>query len=234
MLQYKLDVKARDILGNELRDKVSELKPFSYNYVLDLGGNNGKLIRALKTKTNTLISLDIDRSIMVGANGKPLKEIDPIQGNILQLPFKDNLFDVIFARAILHHVPDNLEQAFIEIKRVLKNKGLILIEEPGYHNPVAYIFRKAFPTSSHEEGEQPLKVNRLKYLSKKYFIVKEVKYFWLLSYTVPHLLSRLPNKMKIVLRILLKGLVKVDNYLLQFNLFKPYCGYVMILCQKVK
>ena len=136
MLQYKLDVKARDILGNELRDKVSELKPFSYNYVLDLGGNNGKLIRALKTKTNTLISLDIDRSIMVGANGKPLKEIDPIQGNILQLPFKDNLFDVIFARAILHHVPDNLEQAFIEIKRVLKNKGLILIEEPGYHNPV--------------------------------------------------------------------------------------------------
>jgi len=234
MLQYKLDIKARDILGNELRNKVSELKPFSYNYVLDLGGNNGKLIRTLKTKTNTLISLDIDRSIMVGANGKPLPGINPIQGNMLQLPFKDDLFDVIFARAVLHHVPDNLEQAIVEIKRVLKNEGLLLIEEPGYHNPVAYIFRKAFPTSSHEIDEEPLKVNGLKYIIHKHFVVKEVKYFWLLSYTVPHLISRLPNKMKVIVRVLLKGLVKIDKCLLQFNLFKPYCGYVMILCQKIK
>ena len=60
MLQYKLDAQARDILGNELRNKVLELKPFSYKYVLDLGGNNGKLVKALKTKTNKLISLDID------------------------------------------------------------------------------------------------------------------------------------------------------------------------------
>jgi len=234
MLQYKLDVESRDILGNELRNKVLELKPFSYNYVLDLGGNNGKLIKALKTKTNKLISLDIDRSIMVGANGKPLLEISPIQGNILQLPFKDNLFDVIFARAVLHHVPDNLEQSFIEIKRVLKNNGLLLIEEPGYHNPVAYIFRKAFPTSSHEEDEEPLKINMLKQLSYKYFNVKEIKYFWLLSYTLPHLISRMPKQLKNVTRIFLKYLVQFDKYVLQFNLFKPFCGYIMILCQKIK
>ena len=234
MLQYKLDVESRDILGNELRDKILELRPFSYKYVLDLGGNNGKLVTSLKTKTNKVVSIDIDRSIMVGENGKSLPEIEPIQGNILSLPFKDNMFDVIFARAIFHHVPNNLELSFIEVKRVLKNDGLLLIEEPGYHNPVAYIFRKAFPTSSHEEGEEPLKVSKLKQLSQRYFIVKEIKYFWLLSYTVPHLISRLPRRTKKMVRTLLKGLVHIDMCLLQFNIFKPFCGYMMILCQKIK
>jgi len=232
MLQYKLDAKSRDILGNELRDKVLELKPFSYNYVLDIGGNNGKLVKALKTKTNKVISIDIDRNIMFGADGKPLTGIELVQGNVLYLPFKNDTFDVIFARAVLHHVPNELEDSFIEIKRILKKDGLLLIEEPGFHNPVAYIFRKAFPTSSHEEDEEPLKINILKQLSYKHFNVKEIKYFWLLSYTLPHLISRLPKKVKQVTRNLLKLIVKFDKYLLQFTLFKPFCGYIMILCQK--
>lgn len=232
MLQYKLDKESLKILGNDLIDKLLELRSFSHNYVLDLGGNTGKFIVPLKTKTNTLISIDIDRSIMLGADGKPLPEINLVQGNVLYLPFKNNLFDVVFARAILHHVYNNLEQVFSEIERVLKFNGLLLIEEPGYYNPVAYVVRKAFPTTSHEKGEQPLKVSQLKGLSNNYFYILYVKYFWLLSYVVPHVIARLPKRIKPVTRTFLKELVKLDTFLLKFNLFKPFCGYMMILCQK--
>jgi len=232
MLQYKLDKESLNILGNELRNKPSELLSFARKYVLDLGGNTGKLVTSLKTKSNKVLSIDINRDILVGANKKPLPEIEPIQGNILYLPFKDNTFDVAFARAIFHHVPGNLELAFEEVERVLAVNGLLLIEEPSYHNPFAYIVRKAFPTTSHEVEEQTLKVSHLKRVVYKYLYVKEIKYYWLLSYTIPHVIARLPKRIKSVARILLKGLVKFDTFLLKFNFFKPFCGYVMILCQK--
>ena len=231
MLQYKIDKESLDILGHELRNKPSKLCLKEDAYILDLGGNTGKLIKPLDNGKNTLISIDIDRSILVGENGVPLDGVTPVQGDILYLPFSDNSFDFIFARAILHHVPDNLDLSFKEIKRILKPGGLLLIEEPGYHNPVAYIVRNAFPTTSHEEDETPLKIKQLIQMSKRYFNIKEIKYFWLVSYSLPHLIVRLPNCLKAFGRKVLKLLVNVDKILLRHDICKLYCGYVMILCQ---
>lgn len=232
MLQYKLDKQSLDILGYELRNKPSEFFSFSYKFILDVGGNTGKLTKVLKTKYNKVISIDIDRDIMVGANGKSLPEIEPIQGNMLQLPFKDNIFDIIFVRAVLHHVPIQLEQALIEIKRVTVPSGIIIIEEPGYHNPCAYVARKAFPTTSHEEGEEPLRVRLLYSLVVKHFVITESKYYWLLSYTMPHIIARLPQQLKTIARTILRCLVKVDKFLLTFAVCRPFCGYVLIVAKK--
>ena len=181
MLQYKLDNESLQILGDELWRKPLELQLPADSYIIDLGGNIGKFALQLKNETNTIVSLDIDRSIMTGGDGQVLSGIEAIQGNILYLPFKDNSFDVVLARAILHHVPDNLDLAFKEIHRILKPGGQILIEEPGGLNPIAYIIRKAFPTMSHEPGERPFKPSVLEHKVKEYFVTTELKYNWLTS-----------------------------------------------------
>ncbi len=48
------------------------------------------------------------------------------QGSVLDLPFADNSFDLVFSHGVLHHVPDVLE-AQREISRVLRPDGELVI-----------------------------------------------------------------------------------------------------------
>ncbi len=44
------------------------------------------------------------------------------------LPYKDNYFDYIYARLVLHYLPkDKLDKSLLELKRVLKPKGKIFV-----------------------------------------------------------------------------------------------------------
>ena len=48
------------------------------------------------------------------------------QGSVLDLPFADDSFDMVFSHGVLHHVPD-IEQAQSEIHRVLRPDGELVI-----------------------------------------------------------------------------------------------------------
>jgi SAM-dependent methyltransferase len=48
------------------------------------------------------------------------------QGSVLDLPFGDNTFDMVFSHGVLHHVPE-IRQAQKEIHRVLKPGGELVI-----------------------------------------------------------------------------------------------------------
>lgn len=48
------------------------------------------------------------------------------QGSVLELPFADSTFDMVFSHGVLHHVPD-VRQAEKEIHRVLKPGGELVI-----------------------------------------------------------------------------------------------------------
>jgi SAM-dependent methyltransferase len=48
------------------------------------------------------------------------------QGSVLDLPFADNSFDVVFSHGVLHHVPEIL-QAQSEIHRVLRPGGELVV-----------------------------------------------------------------------------------------------------------
>ena len=48
------------------------------------------------------------------------------QGSVLDLPFPDNSFDVVFSHGVLHHVPD-IHRAQSEIHRVLRPGGELVI-----------------------------------------------------------------------------------------------------------
>jgi SAM-dependent methyltransferase len=57
---------------------------------------------------------------------RDLPHEDLRQGSVLQLPFADNSFDMVFSHGVLHHVPD-IEQAQREIHRVLRPGGELVI-----------------------------------------------------------------------------------------------------------
>jgi SAM-dependent methyltransferase len=48
------------------------------------------------------------------------------QGSVLDLPFADDAFDLVFSHGVLHHVPD-IERAQREIRRVLQPDGELVV-----------------------------------------------------------------------------------------------------------
>ena len=53
------------------------------------------------------------------------------RGDILSLPYEDNFFDTVLLVSILEHLkPKELEQAFVEIRRVLKPGGQVVYGAP--------------------------------------------------------------------------------------------------------
>ncbi len=102
---------------------------------LDVGAGRGIASYALAKEGFQVCALEPDGSELVGANairGLAMTSKLPIQ--VVQefserLPFPDGQFDVVFARAVLHHTKD-LQAACREFLRVLKPGGhLIAVRE---------------------------------------------------------------------------------------------------------
>jgi len=223
-IEWIRDEEAVEICDGELQRKPLKLKDFGIRKALDLGGASGWFSEQLKEEDNMIISIDLDTSRL-----KQCRGVEPVLGNVLHLPFKDDSFDVIFARAVLHHVHEDLDKCLDEIKRTVKDKGLVLIEEPGYFNPGAYFARKYFPTTIHDPDEKPFDPVSFAKKVSEYFEIMEMEYYCVFSYPMPHIIPRLPQFLKASARRITKVLYKIDTFLLKFRFFQKFCGYIYIL-----
>lgn len=116
--------------------------------VLDFGGGTGWLSAylSLNKYISSIIMLDSSKllietmvpGIINLMNGNE-KKIKCVRGLFSPLLFDDNSFDVVVASAALHH-SDCMEDVLLEINRVLKKKGLlIIINETPYSN-IKYVW----------------------------------------------------------------------------------------------
>lgn len=98
--------------------------------VLDLGCGNGKYSQKIQPICSSLISGDKSLEQLSHFQEMPLQS-NVLQLDAMQLPFKDNSFDVIFASWMLGTILDSHKQltALREMKRVLKPQGKILLVE---------------------------------------------------------------------------------------------------------
>jgi demethylmenaquinone methyltransferase / 2-methoxy-6-polyprenyl-1,4-benzoquinol methylase len=98
-------------------------------HVLDVGTGTGLLAREivhLLGSSGRVVGLDPSWNMM--AAGRRELNLRFVQGLAERLPFPDSRFDFVTMGYALRHVPD-LDQAFLEYRRVLKPGGRVLLLE---------------------------------------------------------------------------------------------------------
>lgn len=94
--------------------------------ILEIGCNIGTQLTSLKEMGfKNLYGLDINRqALMIGRTRDPCLSLN--LGNVFNMPFKDEFFDMVMTNGVLIHIPpDALYRAVNEIVRVTRYNGYI-------------------------------------------------------------------------------------------------------------
>jgi len=229
--QWKVDTEIESLLWAEIRaDAVRVAKAAGGGRMLDLGGAGGSFTHYISSKAPGYSCISID---LVHPGAEPV--CDFVEGDALRLPFKDSTFQVVAARAVLHHFPTSLDVSMAELNRVLAPGGRLIVEEPCSGNPLAALARKAFPTDRHDPGERPVSIYAMTRAVEASFEAVEVKPYFLFSYVAPHLISRMPGALKILSRRLAQTVYSADQHLmLSSSLARRAAAYIHISAIKGK
>lgn len=113
----------------ELIDVCLKDVPLAGRLTLDAGCGTGRGTQRLSEKGAKVVALDLGtRLTRYTANRYPCV---PVVGSILELPFDDRTFDIVFSSEVIEHTPDPL-QAAQELYRVLRPGGHLVLSTPGW------------------------------------------------------------------------------------------------------
>lgn len=228
-LDWKIDEDARSICWKDLMDAPREMvegRPFTV--ILDLGSSNGAFGNLISMDRETrIIGVDISRGVA------PAEHVEFVQADILHLPFKDKSFDLVSARAILHHVPDDVERAVEEAGRVLRSGQILICQEPTSDNLVSELARRIFRTVLHDPSERAFSSARLERAVSSSLTMLEARYHLIFAYLLPHFASRFRGRLRRMLLGLSRLLVRVDERLLAKGRFwRRRAAYVTVSAVK--
>jgi ubiquinone/menaquinone biosynthesis C-methylase UbiE len=131
-----IEYDARDFtaVNTAFAQRTSDLGPQS-GLVLDAGTGTARIpiLICQKYPQLQIIASDLSKNMLLIAskNVKQAglqKQISLELAASKQLPYQDGQFDMVISNSIVHHLPDPLP-FFLEIKRVLKPNGAILIRD---------------------------------------------------------------------------------------------------------
>jgi len=123
--------------------------------VIDLGCGEGILLKLLEEKFKDIKTFGIDILPEVLEIKKFLRAEIKI-GDLRNSGFADNFFDVVFCLDTLEHF-ENLEEPTREIKRILKNNGLLIVSVPteNFFYKLGRLFLKGTLSSKKGPGASP-------------------------------------------------------------------------------
>lgn len=149
--------------------------------------------------------------------------------NAEQLGFRDNNFDAILGKAILHHL--DLKLALPEIRRVLKPGGVGAFLEPRGRNPLIDLYRK-FTPSQRTPDEHPLVESDFQLL-REYFEQVEVANFYLTA--LFSFVLRRVWKNETIFIFLNRMLSHLDQKLIKmFPVLERFCWITVIRIEKME
>ena len=135
--------------AKQLQTFLKSLKNLNNKKILDAGCGNGEYSLALAKKFPKAIIYAVDFSEAMckltkkRAEAHNLKNIKTINGDIDNLPFDDNYFDVVFCIDTLHHIPtQTIRKTLNELKRLLCGRGKLIIDFKNKFNPYVYYSHK--------------------------------------------------------------------------------------------
>lgn len=98
--------------------------------VLDIASGEGYGSNLMSEKAAFVYGVDVDRDSIQAAKLKYKKEnLQFITGSVIEIPLEDNSIDVVVSFETIEHL-DKHNEMMVEIKRVLKSKGILIISTP--------------------------------------------------------------------------------------------------------
>lgn len=197
--------------------------------VLELGCGSGKTAALLAKAGARVTAFDISpvsvrvAGIRAGLNGLADRTAFVVAVGE-RLPFADNSFDVLYGRAVLHHL--DVKQGASEARRVLKPGGRAAFVEPLGTNPLLTFVRDHVPyPDKHPVGDdQPLNYTQIEQWGEGYstFDYQEVHFLGMLERAFPYRA-----------RVRLIALHNLDRRLLKrFPGLRRYSRYIVLRMQK--
>lgn len=123
------------------------LQPKSEGHYLDIGCGTGNYTIALANKGLKFTGVDPSAKMLAEANNRN-QHIHWLIGTAEHIPTEDMVFDGIIATLTIHHWT-NLRQAFVELNRVLKDYGKIILFTSTPEQMEAYWLNHYFPKMLH-------------------------------------------------------------------------------------
>ena len=107
--------------------------------ILDFGCGVGTFHRFFAKDDISLTGIDVSsQSLQVAKKKFPKNQYLTYDGE--KIPFPDNTFDTCFATGVLHHVPPDCQRSLmLELYRVLKFRGQMLVIEHNPFNPLTRV-----------------------------------------------------------------------------------------------
>ncbi len=94
--------------------------------ILDAGCGNGLLTAALAQKGAIVYGIDFSESVFQAAPKSNLSTVLYVQGDLENLPFEPNFFDIIISNGVIHHT-QNTKSTFSKVAKTVKNGGLFYV-----------------------------------------------------------------------------------------------------------
>lgn len=195
-LMDKLDFKSFLDISNEkylvwftpLVDSIMEIYGSTEGKVLDLACGPGFLTKELSARSSKFDIFCLDSSkhaiSLAKKNCEGIKNVHFFVGRVEKLPYENEAFDLIICKDSFHHFK-SAKRALKEILRVLKNEGVLYIQDLRRDLP-SYFIKQTLPL------DNPIK--KLQYYSVR------------ASYTKPEIISIIksfhPKYFKVFTRIL--------------------------------
>ncbi|PRR80947.1 class I SAM-dependent methyltransferase [Clostridium vincentii] len=121
------DGKFVKVMYDEIIRRVNDINPKS---LLDVGCGTGNiLLKLCGNKNIKLYGLDLSEKMIETAENKLNGRAELKVGDAEFMPWQENSFEVIICNASFHHYP-NPEKVLLEMKRLLKENGKVVIGDP--------------------------------------------------------------------------------------------------------
>lgn len=141
-------------------------KKLSNKRVLDIGCGVGEISVFFAGQGATVTGVDISSEMIkttktLAKLHKVAQRVNSEIADIQSLPFKSNSFDIVYGKAVLHHV--NLNEAVKEVYRVLKPGGIAIFSDPLDYN----LFIKLYESISRtlrSENERRLNLKDIQFI----------------------------------------------------------------------
>jgi len=123
------DMRYAEEQEDKIRAAMRNIKTKQLGLVLDAGCGTGILFSQVAGRAETLVGLDLSKKTLLQAKRRAEKReinVHLIQADVDNMPFRDNVYNHVFAITVLQNTPDR-NKTLREIKRVGKRDSVFIV-----------------------------------------------------------------------------------------------------------